>query len=394
MKKVIVLFGFNRVIKSAKKSGYYVINILESNKLFGPYLKASSVADRTIILNDLSELENIIAGITNSEEIDSIVSFTDTDNGVMLASEYSGKYLKNNNTYPPDVVEMFFRKDLTRKYLDSIQLNNVPYMVTDSINEAKDFLFEHSKIVVKPVRGQASKEVYIVKNNNELIECFGKFDSEVLIEKYIEGPEFSVESIIIDGEISHFGVTQKYLIGKNEYGHSELVETGHMFPANISREYELEIYEYINKLFSKVDIKNALCHSEIKISNGNIFLIETHIRAGGDAIPELVEIASGVDMYKTFFNSLQSNKGYNTCLNKRAAIKYLILPPGEIKSVIGLEEAQNRVYKNRLEVEKGRKIKSIVESKDRNAGYIIVENSDDAMENANNILSSLKIKIK
>jgi glutathione synthase/RimK-type ligase-like ATP-grasp enzyme len=84
----------------------------------------------------------------------------------------------------------------TRLILEQRGLPSIPYMHPANLAEARQFLSDHSRIIVKPLTGSNSHDVHIVCEPEEL----QGFDlPQYILEKYIPGRE--VRYLILDSEV-------------------------------------------------------------------------------------------------------------------------------------------------------------------------------------------------
>ncbi|WP_440119881.1 ATP-grasp domain-containing protein [Paenibacillus sp. QZ-Y1] len=113
----------------------------------------------------------------------------------------------------------------------------------------------------------------------------------VLVEEYIEGPEFSVEMFSWDGVAECIGITEKAVTGSPYF-----VEYAHIFPAKLSKEKEHHIIEVVNSTLKAVKFTNGASHTEIKLTDRGAYVIETNARLPGGMIPELVKNSTGIDL--------------------------------------------------------------------------------------------------
>ncbi len=108
----------------------------------------------------------------------------------------------------------------------------------------------------------------------------------LLIEHYIVGPEFSVETIGDD----IIGITTKHL------GHHPFfVETGHMFPAKLGGDVAQAICATVRTAIRALGLHWGPAHTELRIGPEGPVIIEINPRMAGELIPELVRLAYGVD---------------------------------------------------------------------------------------------------
>lgn len=148
--------------------------------------------------------------------------------------------------------------------------------------------------VVKPIKGSAKKGVSFCDNANNLenaLSYANAIASEIIIEEYIAGDEYSVESISYKGEHEVIQITQKVTTG---YPH--FVELEHHQPAPVEKCLRDNIVCTIKQILSAVSFKNGASHIEIKVSAGKIYLIEINPRGGGDRISDtLVALSTDCD---------------------------------------------------------------------------------------------------
>lgn len=172
------------------------------------------------------------------------------------------------------------------------------YSVTslDSINSLKNLTFP---IIVKPTDRSGSRGVSISYNYEELQlnvqrAISESFEKKAIIEAYIEGSEYSVESISLNGVHTILAITEKVTSGVPYF-----VELEHHQPAVLGNEVKSQIEETVKKGLDALFIKNGASHSELKINTEGIFLIEIGGRMGGDFIgSHLVQLSTGYDYLK------------------------------------------------------------------------------------------------
>ena len=150
--------------------------------------------------------------------------------------------------------------------------------------------------VVKPFTGCGKKGVSYVSNPQQLKEAINYVhktigNDKILIEEYIEGVEVSVETISFNGK--HYVIQ---ITDKDSSGPPHFVELGHHQPSMIAKDKKDAIYDIMPNLLDKVGFTNGATHTELKINDKGIYLIEVNPRGGGDFIStKLVELSTGYD---------------------------------------------------------------------------------------------------
>lgn len=191
--------------------------------------------------------------------------------------------------------------------------------------------------------------------------------ARALIEEVVAGPEFSVETF---GDLV-IGVTRKRL-GDPPY----FVETGHVFPV----EHDAAV-ETVRAALKAAGITTGATHTEIRSTADGPVVIEINARPAGGMIPELVRLATGVDLME---QQLRAMTGLPLLLepsrSRVAAIRFLIAPTaGVLAGIEGVEEASRVPGVNRIVVTA--KNGSFVEpARDfsHRLGYVIAVGDDEA----------------
>ncbi len=191
-------------------------------------------------------------------------------------------------------------------------------------------------VVVKPSDMACSLFVRLVNSQKELVNAAEQIFHEamqpleyaarkvILVEEYIEGPEYSVELFLHSGIVEFSVVTAKDK-GPLPY----FVEIGHTVPAPVASSVERQLVEVATNAAASLGLKYGPCHVEIVIHDGTPKIIELAARVGGDNITKLVLLASdgAIDLHKM---AIQQALGYdldlfrpNATLSHGASIRYI-----------------------------------------------------------------------
>lgn len=177
--------------------------------------------------------------------------------------------------------------------------NNQPipfFTLVESYSEVKaeEMTFP---VIVKPIDRSGSRGIRKVHSELELKNAIQhsqsvSFTNKVLIEEFVDGREFSIESISENGKHKVLQITEKFTTGSPKY-----IETAHLAPARLTMEQKLRIEKIISNALSTLDIRFGPSHSEVKLkSNGEVIIIEIGSRMGGDFIGSfLVKSNTNID---------------------------------------------------------------------------------------------------
>jgi len=116
---------------------------------------------------------------------------------------------------------------------------------------------------------------------------------DALIEEYVEGPEYSVEGFVEAGRMRVVCITSKFL-GPEPY----FVEAGHIVPGSITEPDRRIALAYVDRVAAALRLDRGPFHAELRCTLRGPMLMEIAARLGGDRIPDLVQLALGVDLYR------------------------------------------------------------------------------------------------
>lgn len=399
MKKIIVLFGHKAVVEAAKDAGLYVVNILERNMLHSTFLKASGIADETIVLGSLDDLERVVCKQLDGNETLGVVSFTDTRSGVERAATFSEKYLSQNSFVSPDAVDTLMNKKRARNYFRSIGQPEVENIVPRSVAEITNFVSQHGRSILKPVSGQASEDITLIDSVSNIDALVATRKEKIergayILEEFIEGSEYSVESLTANGHTLILGITEKSKI-PHGLPHCEFVEMGHTFPAQLPEVLEKRICKTVLSVFNSMNIATGLGHTEVILKDGEPFVVESHLRAGGDCITDLIELVTGYSPYYLFFLGLAGNGIPQIQHRESASIKYYIPErTGQICDAQFYPDGRkyNSTIKDRVDFSE-KLITPIMSSFDRKWGYAIAWGTN-AKEAVSSYLDQYKLSLE
>lgn len=152
-------------------------------------------------------------------------------------------------------------------------------------------------LIVKPTDRSGSRGVTRVEDRATLREavarCVGcSFEKKAIVEEYIEGDEYSAESISFRGRHRLLAVTQKFTTGAPHF-----IETGHVQPAPVPPG---AVRDAVFAALDALEITCGASHAEFKVTSaGEVRLIEVGARMGGDCIgSDLVRLSTGHDFLR------------------------------------------------------------------------------------------------
>lgn len=287
-KKAVLIFGVGplqeSIIARAKKMGLYTVGI-------------DPCADATC--KDCVDAFEVVPGqdyeghcaVVEKYGIDAIATAA-TDKPLVMMARIAEKY--GFPFYSVETAQWSTDKFQMKK---RFELGGVPHARGRTISKVEEADGLAFPVIVKPRDNSGSRGVKFCRNQEELKNSIdealenSKLDS-VLVEEFIEGPEYSIEGLHHDGKNEVIQFTEKKT---TEFPYN--VELGHIQPAKISDDNKLKIREIVAKIGKALNFENTPSHTELKINERGIFVIETSPRLGGDYITStLTPLSTGVNL--------------------------------------------------------------------------------------------------
>lgn len=394
MKKLMVLAaGLLQipVIKKAREMGYYVIAVDDD-----PNAPGMALADKAIVPGGLMNEDKLVA-IAKEEQIDGVIHPCSE-----VAMNVMGRI---NDELGLSGVSRETAMRATNKHLmrEAFEVHGAPSPKSrcfDNVDIAwgafcTDF---DGDAILKPSRNSGSRGISKISSGikgEEFVRLFERAkeesrDKSVMLEQFVEGPEFSVEIIVWNKKVHVLQVTDKktteapYFV---ELGHSQ----PSMYPDNIVEAVKRAAMEGVKAL----NVNDCACHAEIKVQDGRAYIMEIGARLGGDFIStELTHLSTGVDMVAAAINvalGIEPNLKPIT-IPQGVAIRYFTPKPGKVTSILNVEVLDRpNVYNAEIYVKQGDEIREVKSSLDR-SGHVIVTapTAIDAVKIADEIIDRVE----
>ncbi len=325
---------------------------------------------------DMTNTELCLAALKSAKQqpdIDAVVSFT--ENGLLTASALAKKLRANANALFP----VIHTKDKTRMraLLQQDALLALPFKHCNSVADALEFFQQHQSAILKPVYGAGSIGVSKVTTEQEVIDYFQTSPATgVLMEKFVEGEEYSVESLSFQGQHLICAITQKTTTGAPHF-----VELGHVLPAPLQQTEALLVHDAVQRFLNLIEQKDGPAHTEVKIDHGKVYIIESQTRVGGDQITTLLELASGLNLFTETFRLLLDDDYQlpSVSCSKLSQIRYIPHAVGLLEDVKGTADAATvpGVHLVRINKTPGTRMGPLRGSPDR-LGFVLATGQDYA----------------
>lgn len=323
------------LMKRIKSMGHelYVTNPVKIAEVY-------EVADH-FFQSDIFAYDAIVAYCIN-EKIDVVMS-DECD----IATDAIARYNRaiGANCITEEMAALFTNKYLMREFCQKKDINPIPHTLCQNSEEACAFFKQYGpKLIMKPLDSNASHGVFTIcceediKVNFEETLHFSRNEKAGLLEKYIEGTEFTA-----DGIMSQKGHITLAVSEKKHYKHNDNIANSLLFTQRNER-YDYDLLRRTNdELINATGLPFGLTHVEYKYMDGKYYLIEMAARGGGNLISAIIApFMSGIDNYeflirRTLDKNYVLNKNVDINNDRIAILKFLDLPckGGIVKAIHG-----------------------------------------------------------
>lgn len=411
MKKVLVVGGgpeltnFEQYISNTEEYEFYSVSVI--SPLFRSLMKDSVIVD----FRDWGATIEAIRDL--NVDFDFLICLDEalTHIADTLAKELNLSPLSELDS------QSFKFKDRMRIVCEALDITTPRFKIIHDYKNTEQLVNWEFPLIVKPTSFLASigvKKVYSFKElqsqvNQQLNVKFPLYfdktyelgelynlENRVLVESFIDGEEYSLESIVTENEYQVIGITKKLT---NETNFMD--EVGHLFPAKISKDLKEKIEKWGYALHKALKLVNTATHAELRIDReNNIYLIEIGARIGGDNISELIRINSE-NKFNFFEAYLKAREGIVTsnCIGKKFAGIVFIKVPVEsygkvFESLIIPNISQDTaIIETKYMISEGETLPKPINWSNERIGYVLLESEsyESLNDNMIKILSDTRI---
>jgi cysteine synthase A len=312
------------------------------------YLGLERFSD-SVVVCDTNSLLAIQAVINQQLDVPALGGITTTSEFyIETVAELSTLYgLPGNH---PTAVRDCRNKARTRAILAEAGVYQPRFAVLDALGDLPTHIAAIGlPCVVKPADDTGSNEVRLCMSLEEIAaqaQRIWRMDTNVrgqrtaatvLLEEYLDAPEYSVETFFWEGACTHIGITEKSVAGTPFF-----VEHRHIFPAPLQAAAMAHVTETVERALRAAGITFGPMHTEVKLTPRGCAIIEINARLAGGMIPELIRHATGIDLLE---QQLRGAAGQTPRLEAQptgyAGIQFLLPPAaGTLAAVHGIEQAE------------------------------------------------------
>jgi len=307
------------------------------------------------------------------------------------------------------VSKTFQRKILAQKNPDI----TVNYKKIRTFHGAYTFTRKYGfPVIIKPASLSQSQLVYICRDLEDLIKkvsfVLDHVESvykqnhvnrkpEVLIEEFITGRQFSVDSYVsLTGEIVHTPICQQVL--GQDLGEDNFETLYSFYPADLSDTESAKIFQAVTQAIQALELRGVPTHTELRLTpSGECKIIEINIRTGGFRAT-MLKASYGIEhvanVIKTYLG--ETPIVHDQLIQASACPQFWADEEGILQEVEGLDEVSK--LPGIIAMSDSSKIGTYVGPANKGFGrafYFIVTDKDRSslLEKVNFIREKIKLKV-
>jgi biotin carboxylase len=248
----------------------------------------------------------------------------------------------------PEVIRRCRDKYLTRTVLGAASVPQPQSLPVADLTQARAAAGRIGyPVVLKPRALAGSYGVMKVESAAELAAAFRHAQGTslagvppmaagVLVEEYLDGPEVSVDSVCLDGVVTPLFLARKRL-GFPPY----FEEVGHVVDSADPLWSSAPLRDLLTAVHAAVGLTAGWTHTEIRLTGRGPRLVEVNARLGGDMIPYLGRLATGIDPGPVAAAAACGLRpALSACQRGVAAIRFLYPPHDMVAEAITVDESR------------------------------------------------------
>lgn len=346
MKKRILMLGAGFMqgvaIRCAHERGWEVIAV-DGN----PNAPCSRLADRfePIDLKDIHALASFARNLQKEGGLDGVfTAATDFSASVAYVARECGL---NGHTY--DAALNASDKIRMRRCFDASEVPSPAFVGIDTNTRADIFRLLKEKnisfpVVVKPVDNMGARGCRKVELHEEIDEAIDDAihysrNGSVIVEEYMDGPEFSLEALVYDGEIYMTGIADRHIFFPPYF-----IEMGHTIPSSFPEQDVTSLVMIFKKGVKALGLTHGAAKGDLKLTKKGPMVGEIAGRlSGGYMSGWTFPYSSGIDLTSAALDLAVGIRPESLVPIRKwtSAERAWISMPGKIKSVSGYEKARS-----------------------------------------------------
>lgn len=260
-------------------------------------------------------------------------------------------------------------------------------------------------VIVKPVDGRGSRGVLLLRSQEDFKEVIHSFEHTkfdyLLIEEYLEGPQFSTEALVIGGEYYPIGFSDRNYSLLERFA-PYVIENGGDMPTFLEPHLKRQVENLAIEAGKSLGARDGIIKGDMVLTKTGPKVIEIALRlSGGFFSSDQIPLNTGVDLVRySILSCIGEDFDKNELLPSKdlgVAIRYFFPPAGVIDKIIFDESLVEKEFVKRFElfVKPGDIILDYTDHTKR-AGFVLTtgKSKQEAISNAQEIVANIKFIMK
>jgi biotin carboxylase len=346
--KTIVFIGCNNfgtskeALTIAKEMGYFIVLLTNKKNHMINKCEFPDV-DHFVFIKDLLDEVKVIDEMTflkgTGKQICACISFVDP------FVSYAAKLSEHLGLVQLSADSLYMMENKIRFREKLIGLSSSPFYVVFNHDQPVDQFVQRYKaflpLILKPPASNGSKNVLLVDTTDTFkdgIKFLQKKDPihPILVEEYLLGPQFLIEIIVHNNEMSVVGVIEQEITTNERF-----IVTGYQYPALLTNEEYKNLVGAITSIVDQIGLTNGSCHLEMRNVQGKWKLVEINPRMAGGAMNRIIEEGTGINLIKEIVRmALGEQPSLIESRKQHVYARYLtISSQGKLLKVTGKDQA-------------------------------------------------------
>ena len=323
-------------IIQARKMGYNIVGIDSDNYAEGfkisKYIINQDLKNHKVIIKILSKLKlNYVGVISYCSEagmkLAAIIrkEFNLLGPNISLTNKLIDKSLQRN---------IFFKKKITQPKFKILKMKKM----------AINFIKKNTlPVIIKPADSSGSRGVFKINNMQNIakyVDLSFSFSNsnKVIIEEFIDGDEYTVETFFLNGIMHLLAVTKKKKVPKTNGTVACELRT-----SSLSNKNYKKLFKIINSAYFSLGYSNGAGHAEVIFRKNKYYIIELAGRGPGfHVFDKFLPLITGIDLPKILIENCTGIKSNIGELKKLSGIiSYFPSKKGKIKKISGFKSLKD-----------------------------------------------------
>ena len=362
--------------KPGQVPGFVVLIALSGSYRIAPYLNAARSLGIDLIVAsnskhslipavakgitiDFSDLPQARSTILSAIKKFKILCVLATDDSCVDLSNQIAEHL-NLPHNPATATQLTHRKDLARQALKQAGCNTPDFQIIPVKQAADVSLHFNYPVVLKPLSLSGSRGVIRANDHTQLANAAARIDSildkakqtdfvreNLLVESYLDGPEFAIEGFMIDSKFHLLTIFDKPEPMTGPY----FEETYYLTPSQLDNKNKQTLIDEVSSCCKAYGLEHGPVHAEARITKTGAVLLELAARTIGGQCGQLIEFSLQQKLEQLVIQGMCGN--LPKLLDKADAAGVLMIPitdVGLLKRVEGLTDAMQIKYIKDIEI--------------------------------------------